>query len=478
MKRIALTLIILSLALPFLASTASAQGSIQVLLDLGSQSLLGGMTQVQDGTFYGVAGNVWAGPPPSPSEVFQMDATGNILWSYTFPSTGEQGLNPNTLLQASDGNLYGTDMLGGNPNDPVGTAFRISGQTVSILHAFQGSDGANPYGGLAEGNDGYLYGTTLSGGANNLGTVFRMDMSGNLQTIFTFDGSNGANPNGGLIVGPDDILIGSTIKGGTNDYGSIFAISTGGHFLKFHSFPGKHACPNALTLGPDGNIYGTTQDLTFSPVTCSNNNLETFGSIFRVSPKRKFTTVYEFNNGNGIAPAFPSGPLLFASDGNAYGVTDIGGDASLNPGTIFQFTPAGQLSYSSFQGGNQGASPCCELLQSITGNLLGVTQGFLDIEFGPEDAVVFSAGQSLPAPPPSISGFAPQAGQVGQTVTIRGDHFLATSLVTFNGVAANSFAVQSTNFITATVPQGATTGPILVTNPGGTATSAGNFTVQ
>ncbi len=80
-------------------------------------------------------------------------------------------------------------------------------------------------------------------------------------------------------------------------------------------------------------------------------------------------------------------------------------------------------------------------------------------------------------PSPTISGFTPTSGPAGTSVTITGTAFTGAMAVTFNGVNASSFTVNSATQITATVPAGATTGKVAVTTPGGTAESAANFTV-
>jgi len=88
-----------------------------------------------------------------------------------------------------------------------------------------------------------------------------------------------------------------------------------------------------------------------------------------------------------------------------------------------------------------------------------------------------SAVTGLPPPSPTISSFTPTSGAVGTGVTITGNNFTGATAVKFNGTAATSFAVVSNTRIDTTVPTGATTGKISVTTPGGTATSASDFTV-
>ena len=90
---------------------------------------------------------------------------------------------------------------------------------------------------------------------------------------------------------------------------------------------------------------------------------------------------------------------------------------------------------------------------------------------------IWSLDAGLPAPSAAIAAFAPSSGSAGSKVTIRGNNFIGTTAVTFNGASA-TFKVLNANFITATVPAGATTGPVAVTNPGGTTVSSNQFTVQ
>ena len=89
--------------------------------------------------------------------------------------------------------------------------------------------------------------------------------------------------------------------------------------------------------------------------------------------------------------------------------------------------------------------------------------------------MVLDAG--LAPPPPATAAFSPASGAVGTKVLIRGSNFIGTSTVSFNGVSA-PFDVLNTEFISATVPAGAATGPIAVTNAGGTNESTTGFTLQ
>src|SRR5579862_4893648 len=107
---------------------------------------------------------------------------------------GANGLYPEgSLVQATNGNLYGTTSQGGANND--GTIFRITPAGVlTTLYSFSGSDGANPSSELVQATNGYLYGTAFQGGANNDGTIFRITPQGTLTTLYSFSGIDGWGP--------------------------------------------------------------------------------------------------------------------------------------------------------------------------------------------------------------------------------------------------------------------------------------------
>jgi uncharacterized repeat protein (TIGR03803 family) len=137
---------------------------------------------------------------------------------------------------------------------------------MSVLHRFSGTDGRWPFGRLAQGRDGRLYGTTSEGGAlftssnPRYGTVFRIDTTGALTTLHSFNGIDGANPSGGLVQAADGRFYGTTQRGGASGYGTIFAVDAKGTTTRIHSFSGSDgAYPDGhLTLARDGSIYGTT----------------------------------------------------------------------------------------------------------------------------------------------------------------------------------------------------------------------------
>jgi uncharacterized repeat protein (TIGR03803 family) len=121
------------------------------------------------------------------------------------------------MVQAKDGSLYGTTDTGGA--NGLGTAFKVSLQgKLSTLHSFctgTCADGGIPYAGLIQAKDGNFYGTANIAGPNSYGTVFKMTAAGKVTTLYGFDGqADGANPSASLLQGTDGNLYGGTTEGG------------------------------------------------------------------------------------------------------------------------------------------------------------------------------------------------------------------------------------------------------------------------
>ena len=169
------------------------------------------------------------------------------------------------LVQATDGNFYGTTFYGGTQG--FGTVFKITPSgTLTTLHSFAGyqTDGANPHAGLVQGTDGNFYGTTEDGGRNYDGTVFKITPAGTLTTLHSFDGSDGAYPEAGLVQATDGNFYGTT------GWGTVFKITPSGTLTPFCSLDGP---PNQLVQATDGNFYGTT----------SRSGDDLYGSVFKIT---------------------------------------------------------------------------------------------------------------------------------------------------------------------------------------------------
>jgi len=284
------------------------------------QAPYAGLTLGIDGNFYGTT---YSGGSANDGTVFKMTTAGDLTPLASFTGVSLNGQNPTTaLVQGTDGNFYGTTLSGGANND--GTVFRMTpAGTLTNLLSFTGANGASPYAGLVQANDGNFYGTTLSGGANNDGTVFRMTPAGTLTNLVSFTGANGASPYGGLVEGTDSNFYGTTLSGGADNDGTVFRMTPAGALSTLVSFTGANGKnPNAgLVQGSDGNFYGTT-----GGSTVGND-----GTVFMMTPAGVLTTLVLFDGANGENPY---ANLVQGTDGNFYGTTYDGG--IWGGGTIFQ----------------------------------------------------------------------------------------------------------------------------------------------
>ena len=230
-----------------------------------------GVVQGRDGNIYGTTVDFG---PNGFGTVFRMTPSGTVTTLHSF--VGTDGSAPfGGLVQASNGNFYGTTTDGGDDVDCAGgcgTIFEITpGGTFTTLHMFNNADGMNPYDALVQASDGNLYGTTFLGGGGSgciidgCGTVFKITPDGTFTNLHSFDGTDGANPYASLIQATDGNLYGTTSgnSAGTGAiFGSIFEITTGGTLTNLHTFGGADGeyPAAALLQATDGNLYGTASD--------------------------------------------------------------------------------------------------------------------------------------------------------------------------------------------------------------------------
>lgn len=324
-----------------------------------------------NGNFYGTtaAGGTGTNCIGGCGTVFEITPGGMFTSLHSF--TNYDGSDPRAgLVQASDGNLYGTTAGGGmfGPGG-LGTVFRITpGGVVTTIHSFGlGNDGISPESDLIEADDGYLYGTTASGGATGSGTVFRISTNG------VFTQLNGVNqPAAGVIQASDGNFYGTTQAGGTNSNcssgcGSVFRITPAGVVTTLHSFDGSDGKEplDRLVQGSDGNLYGTTSG-GLASLNCSSG----CGTVFQITTNGVFTPLHAFTGPDGRQPR---GGLVEGSDGNFYGTTFYGG--AFGVGTVFQMTTNGVVTrLLSFNPSSNAGNPAAGLVKGSDGNLYGTTQ--------------------------------------------------------------------------------------------------------
>lgn len=321
----------------------------------------GTLIQATDGDFYGTTNR---GGDLGYGTIFKMTPAGTFTALHEFAG-GVDGAFPSgwPLIQATDGDFYGTTVTGGVSD--FGTIFKVtSAGDVTILHAFAGDvDGEYPRG-LIQGTDGDFYGTTSSGGMSDRGTVFKMTPAGIVTVLHEFSGgADGAYPSypGGLIQATDGDFYGITNGGGDSDQGTVFKMNSAGIVTVLHSFTGgsQGANPSTLIQATDGDFYG---------ITWAGGSSDG-GTIFKMTPAGNVTVLYSF----AFAEYFYT--LLQATDGNFYGTTF--GDPDYYGGSVFRMTPAGAFAtLYSFSNGftTDGSNPGGGLVQGTDGDFYGTTQ--------------------------------------------------------------------------------------------------------
>jgi uncharacterized repeat protein (TIGR03803 family) len=280
------------------------------------------------------------------------------------------GVNPESGVTAgSDGNFYGTTVAGGANN--LGTVYRITPAGVkTTIYSFAGGtgDGESPASGLDPGDDGAFYMTTTGGGTFGLGTFIRITLDGQETMLYSFGGNgSGAIPQG--LTHLDGNFYGTTTAGGANNLGTIYEITPAGVQNVLYSFaPGTDGRnPQAgLSTDSDGNLYGVTY----------HGGTNDLGTIFRIAPDGTgYTSLYSFAGGTADGQ-YPGVKLRNVADGSLWGSTTSGGANGL--GTIFRYDPgsAAPTIMHSFAGApNDGENPSCRLHRGNDGdvNLYGVT---------------------------------------------------------------------------------------------------------
>jgi uncharacterized protein (TIGR03437 family) len=314
----------------------------------------------------------------------------SIITVTSFPST----VVPANIIQGSDGNFYGTASGGvGMCQDAFGTGgcgviYEVTPEgALSTLYTFQpGPNGTDSYPlpeSLIQGTDGNFYGTTLRGGAGctyGCGTIFKVTPRGSATTLYAFDQTHGSSPIGSLVEGTDGNFYGVTESGGTGNQctggcGTVFKITPQGALTSLYSFSlNDGATPQVLIPGADGNFYGTNSSGGaggYCPITTPGLGiLKGCGTVFKITPAGALTTIYTFQ---GASDGTKPSALIQTADGNFYGIAS-GYISSTDQGAIFELTPAGVLTTVVVFNGSNGATPNT-LIQASDGNLYGTSAG-------------------------------------------------------------------------------------------------------
>jgi len=275
----------------------------------------------------------------------------------------------------------------------VTMAVTLPAQTYTRLFSFSGMGGYGsiPEAGLVQGTDGNFYGTTGTGGAYGLGTVFKIPPGGlDLTTLYSFcpqsGCTDGRQPLVGLVQGTDGNFYGTMETGGANDScsgqgcGTVFKITPSGTLTTLYDFCSQSGCTDgatpqaALIQATNGDLYGSAV----------GGGAYGYGTVFRITSSGTLTTLYSFCAQSGCPDGqFPYGALVQATNGDFYGTTLMGGGndncgtEGTGCGTVFKITPSGTLTtlyrFCAQSGCPDGRSPNGGLVQATNGDLYGTT---------------------------------------------------------------------------------------------------------
>jgi len=287
-----------------------------------------------------------------------------VLYSFAM---SPKGANPNAgVIQDAAGNLYGTTSSGGAAN--LGVVFKMdtSGHQT-LLHSFTGAaDGGDPYAGVIFDPAGNLYGTTIAGGTAGMGVVYKLDTTGQETVLYNFTGgADGGNPYAGVILDAAGNLYGTTYGGGAEGAGVVYKLSPAGQETVLYTFTGGADggySEAGVILDTAGNLYGTT----------SGGGAAGVGVVFELNPAGQETVLHRFTAGpdGGV----PYAGVIRDSAGNLFGTALIGGASGA--GVVYKLSTAGKETVLyNFTGGADGGGPYAGVVGDAAGNLYGTTVG-------------------------------------------------------------------------------------------------------
>jgi uncharacterized repeat protein (TIGR03803 family) len=333
----------------------------------GGSGPSGSLIQTANGNFYGLTRG---GGTNSEGVLYEYAlATNTYTKKLDFEGAKDGKEFKGCLMQAANGKLYGMTEKGGVNNIGVLFEYDPANNTYTKKLDFDGTNnGSNPRGSLMEATNGKLYGMTIHGGANNNGVLFEYNPTTNTYTKkLDFEGTNnGSAPFGSLMQAPNGKLYGMTYSGGTNSKGVLFeydaATNTYTKKLDFDGINNGKYPEGSLMQADNGKLYGMTR----------KGGTNDLGVLFEYDPTTNtYTKKLDFaNNGK-----FPKGSLMQADNGKLYGMTSSGGTNW--GGVLFEYDPATNTYTKKldFGGTDKGSGPFGSLMQASNGKLYGMTAG-------------------------------------------------------------------------------------------------------
>jgi uncharacterized repeat protein (TIGR03803 family) len=414
---------------------AAGQTAFHVISYMDRLGQPGGISEGSPGVFYFNSGT-------NPSAALSITTQGTQTVLAAFPS----GTNVESqLVSGANGRFYSSVESGVNPGNVFSVGTTAGSKQVysspSLIPSLQQNlpDGTFISVALAaSGGNWYLANVSLTGSVTPI-----YQFPGGWRTLNAIYGSDGNYY-------------------GISEGGYLFRLTPSGALTQLVTFPNgtfSTVDPAPLLQASDGNFYGTT------PTGGANGT----GTIYKLTLAGQYTLLYTFPNNQTSMPT----ALIEASDGNLYGAT-LGHIPGGGYSELFRITRSGQYTTLLAMKNITAYGACyCTLVQGSDGNIYGTA-----VSGGPSNGgEVFALELGLPKPAPRAQHFSPAAGAVGAQVLLWGSNLLSAS-VQFNGVAATTVSNSGSNYVLATVPTGAATGPITITTPGGAVTTRESFTVE
>lgn len=308
-------------------------------------------------------GTTYEGGSTDSGVVFQLDATGHetVLYKFNYGADGRLP-SPTSLFRDAAGNLYGTTLRDGT--EGAGVLFKLDLMgNYTVLHIFSRADGSTPSTAVVADPVGNLYGTAQYGGSGTCGVAYKLDPAGKYTVLHSFTcGADGGQPAGDVVFDPAGNLYGSTVRGGPQGYGVLYKLDPAGNESTLYSFTGGSdgRGPNGVIRDSAGNLYGTARQGGTAQV----------GVVFKLDQVGNFTVLHNFilvSDGGS-----PESGLIRDPSGNLYGTAPSGGSDGC--GVVYKLDPERNFTVlHAFTCGADGANPKAGLIRGPAGDLFGTT---------------------------------------------------------------------------------------------------------